>query len=71
MVSLFGICFFISGVVTPDTVLHSLYFHWRIKKANSELFPSHMWSEQTDPASLDGMVWPRAAAAAEVLVWRS
>lgn len=27
----------------------------------------HIWSEQTDPANLDRMVWPRAAAAAEVL----
>lgn len=27
----------------------------------------HMWSEQTDPVNLDGRVWPRAAAAAEVL----
>ena len=27
----------------------------------------HMWNEQTDPVSLDNMVWPRAAAAAEVL----
>lgn len=27
----------------------------------------HMWSEQTDPVNLDEMVWPRAAAAAEVL----
>lgn len=27
----------------------------------------HMWSEQTDPINLDSRVWPRAAAAAEVL----
>ncbi|KAL8755244.1 MAG: hypothetical protein Q9184_004854 [Pyrenodesmia sp. 2 TL-2023] len=27
----------------------------------------HMWSEQTDPTSFDAVVWPRAAAAAEVL----
>jgi len=27
----------------------------------------HIWAEQTDPISLDKMVWPRAAAAAEVL----
>ncbi|KAH8591375.1 beta-hexosaminidase beta chain [Bisporella sp. PMI_857] len=27
----------------------------------------HMWSEQTDPVNLDQMVWPRAAAAGEVL----
>jgi hexosaminidase len=27
----------------------------------------HIWAEQTDPVNLDGMVWPRAAAAAEVL----
>jgi hexosaminidase len=27
----------------------------------------HIWSEQTDPVSLDRMVWPRAAAAAEIL----
>ncbi|XPS69022.1 Beta-N-acetylhexosaminidase [Ascochyta lentis] len=27
----------------------------------------HMWGEQTDSANLDQMVWPRAAAAAEVL----
>ncbi|KAI9824854.1 MAG: N-acetyl-glucosamine-6-phosphate deacetylase [Thelocarpon impressellum] len=27
----------------------------------------HMWNEQTDRVSLDHMVWPRAAAAAEVL----
>ena len=26
-----------------------------------------MWSEQTDPVNLDDNVWPRAAAAAEVL----
>jgi hexosaminidase len=26
-----------------------------------------MWSEQTDPVNLDRMVWPRAAAAAEIL----
>ncbi|KAF2711359.1 glycoside hydrolase family 20 protein [Pleomassaria siparia CBS 279.74] len=28
---------------------------------------AHMWAEQTDPVNLDRMVWPRAAAAAEVL----
>ncbi|KAF2687987.1 glycoside hydrolase family 20 protein [Lentithecium fluviatile CBS 122367] len=27
----------------------------------------HLWAEQTDPSNLDQMVWPRAAAAAEVL----
>ena len=27
----------------------------------------HMWSEQTDPVNLDSRVWPRAAAAAEVM----
>lgn len=27
----------------------------------------HMWSHQTDPTDLDATVWPRAAAAAEVL----
>lgn len=27
----------------------------------------HIWSEQTDPVNLDMMVWPRAAAAGEVL----
>jgi N-acetyl-beta-hexosaminidase len=27
----------------------------------------HIWSEQTDPVNLDGMVWPRASAAAEVM----
>jgi hexosaminidase len=27
----------------------------------------HIWAEQTDPVNLDRMVWPRAAAAAEVL----
>lgn len=27
----------------------------------------HMWSEQTDPANLDNMIWPRASAAGEVL----
>lgn len=27
----------------------------------------HMWTEQTDPVNLDSRVWPRAAAAAEVL----
>ena len=27
----------------------------------------HMWTEQTDPVDLDQKVWPRAAAAAEVL----
>ena len=27
----------------------------------------HMWNEQTDPVNLDSRVWPRAAAAAEVL----
>jgi hexosaminidase len=27
----------------------------------------HMWNEQTDPVSLDSRVWPRAAAAAEVM----
>ena len=29
----------------------------------------HLWSELTDGVNLDGMLWPRAAAAAEVL-WR-
>ena len=29
----------------------------------------HMWGELTDSVTLDGMLWPRAAAAAEVL-WR-
>lgn len=28
---------------------------------------AHMWSEQTDPTNVDQMVWPRAAAVAEVL----
>ncbi|KAF2005856.1 glycoside hydrolase family 20 protein [Amniculicola lignicola CBS 123094] len=28
---------------------------------------AHMWSEQTDPVNLDRMVWPRAAAVAEIL----
>lgn len=28
---------------------------------------AHIWSEQTDPISLDRMVWPRACAAGEVL----
>lgn len=28
---------------------------------------AHIWAEQTDPVNLDRMVWPRAAAAAEVL----
>ncbi|EEH05829.1 N-acetyl-beta-glucosaminidase [Histoplasma capsulatum G186AR] len=28
---------------------------------------THMWSENVDPVALDMMVWPRAAAAAEVL----
>ncbi len=27
----------------------------------------HMWTEKTDPVNLDTMLWPRAAAAAEVL----
>ncbi|KAF2812134.1 chitobiase [Mytilinidion resinicola] len=27
----------------------------------------HMWNEMTDAVTLDGMLWPRAAAAAEVL----
>ncbi|THV50959.1 hypothetical protein BGAL_0129g00180 [Botrytis galanthina] len=27
----------------------------------------HIWSEQTDPINIDDMVWPRGAAAAEVL----
>ncbi len=27
----------------------------------------HMWTEQTDPVNLDSRVWPRAAAAAEVM----
>lgn len=27
----------------------------------------HMWCEQTDPVNLDSRVWPRAAAAAEVM----
>ena len=28
---------------------------------------AHMWGELTDPTNLDGKVWPRASAAAEVL----
>ncbi|EOA83555.1 glycoside hydrolase family 20 protein [Exserohilum turcica Et28A] len=28
---------------------------------------AHMWSQQVDPMNVDQMVWPRAAAAAEVL----
>lgn len=28
---------------------------------------AHMWAEQTDPVNVDRMIWPRAAAAAEVL----
>ncbi|KAF1963321.1 hypothetical protein CC80DRAFT_396988 [Byssothecium circinans] len=28
---------------------------------------AHMWAEQTDPTNVDRMIWPRAAAAAEVL----
>jgi hexosaminidase len=28
---------------------------------------AHIWAEQTDGVNLDGMVWPRAAAAAEIL----
>lgn len=27
----------------------------------------HIWSEQTDPVNFDGVVWPRASAAGEVL----
>jgi hexosaminidase len=27
----------------------------------------HAWAEQTDPANIDRVVWPRAAAAAEIL----
>ncbi|ESZ95573.1 glycoside hydrolase family 20 protein [Sclerotinia borealis F-4128] len=27
----------------------------------------HIWSEQTDPVNIDDMVWPRGAAAAEIL----
>ena len=27
----------------------------------------HLWGEMTDPSNLDGMLWPRAAAAAELL----
>ena len=27
----------------------------------------HMWTEQTDAANLDAVVWPRAAAVGEVL----
>jgi hexosaminidase len=27
----------------------------------------HLWAEQTDPVNLDRQMWPRAAAAAEVL----
>ena len=27
----------------------------------------HIWAEQTDPINIDQMLWPRAAAAAEVL----
>lgn len=27
----------------------------------------HLWMEQTDPVNLDDMLWPRAAAAGEVL----
>ena len=27
----------------------------------------HAWAEQTDPVSIDNLVWPRACAAAEVL----
>lgn len=26
-----------------------------------------MWAEQTDPINIDGSIWPRAAAVAEVL----
>lgn len=26
-----------------------------------------MWAEQTDPVNVDNMIWPRAAAAAEIL----
>ena len=29
----------------------------------------HLWGEMTDPSNLDGMLWPRAASAAELL-WR-
>lgn len=28
---------------------------------------AHIWSEQTDPVNIDRVLWPRAAAAAEVL----
>jgi hexosaminidase len=28
---------------------------------------AHMWAEQTDPVNVDQMIWPRAAAAAEIL----
>jgi hexosaminidase len=28
---------------------------------------AHMWAEQTDPVNVDRMIWPRGAAAAEVL----
>lgn len=41
-----------------------------IPKADQHLViggEAHIWAEQTDPVNLDRMVWPRAAAAAEVL----
>jgi len=50
-----------------------MYVYDPLKGIPQELQPlveggeAHMWSENVDPTNLDTVVWPRAAAAAEVL----
>lgn len=63
----------------PYSNWRNVYSYDPLKEVSEDLLHSHshlvlggevhLWSELTDPVTLDGTLWPRAAAAAEVL-WR-
>ncbi|OAK94013.1 hypothetical protein IQ06DRAFT_363814 [Phaeosphaeriaceae sp. SRC1lsM3a] len=70
----------LSGTPYPYNDYCAPYHNWRLAYSYDPLqsIPphlqhlviggeAHMWSEQTDPTNVDQMVWPRAAAVAEVL----
>ncbi|KAF1919382.1 glycoside hydrolase superfamily [Ampelomyces quisqualis] len=64
----------------PYTDYCAPYHNWRLMYSSDPLSgvpeslhhlvlggEAHMWAEQTDPVNVDGMIWPRACAVAEVL----
>ena len=69
-----------TAIVEPFTDYCSPYKNWRhvyvynpLVNVSAELQhliyggEAHLWAEQNDPISMDNKLWPRAAAAAEVL----